>query len=111
MRASSGKRGLLSLRFEYDGNDMTKAESRMTQEDMDRLLGCQMLTRVVFHSQSEIAGLLEVRCLDCRGPMRSLSLYLRLRSSTGKFLLLALLEITATQRERHAARTSCAALV
>ena len=44
----------------HAGEDLTGAEARLTQAEMDRVLGCQLLTRVVFHSQADIAGLLEV---------------------------------------------------
>ena len=54
------RRGLASLRFTHAGEDLTGAEARLTQAEMDRVLGCQLLTRVVFHSQADIAGLLEV---------------------------------------------------
>ena len=43
-----------------DGEDMTGADSKLTQASMERYLACSLLTRVVFHSQSDIAGLLEV---------------------------------------------------
>lgn len=54
------RKGLASLKFMYDNDDMTKAESKLTQEAMEELLACSLLTRVVFHTQTDIAGLLEV---------------------------------------------------
>lgn len=63
LRQGKCRRGLAGLRFELDGEDMTGAESKLTQAAMDQLLACQLLTRVVFHSQSDVAGLLEVRSL------------------------------------------------
>ena len=54
------------LRFFMDGEDLTENDDKMTQERLNLLLGCQLLTKVVFHSQAEIAGLLEVSCFSTR---------------------------------------------
>ena len=51
---------MISLKFFYDGEDLTGADSRLTQETMEGHLCCNLLTRVVFHTQTDIAGLLEV---------------------------------------------------
>ena len=50
-----------ALRFEYGGKDMTCLEQRLTQAEIDRVLGCDLLVRSVFHGQADITALLEVR--------------------------------------------------
>lgn len=48
-----------ALRFEYAGEDLTCLEQRLTQAEIDRVLGCDLLVRSVFHGQADITALLE----------------------------------------------------
>ena len=62
--AFSGKRKTgakkTALRFEYDGEDLTCLEQKLTQAEIDRVLGTDLLVRAVFHGQSDVTALLEV---------------------------------------------------
>ena len=62
--ACSGKRKTgakkTALRFEYDGEDLTCLEQKLTQAEIDRVLGTDLLVRAVFHGQSDVTALLEV---------------------------------------------------
>ncbi|KAK9812526.1 hypothetical protein WJX73_005975 [Symbiochloris irregularis] len=57
-RAAS-RRGIASLTFQLDGQDLTMQETRMTQQQIDQHLCAQLLPRAVFHTQTDIANLLE----------------------------------------------------
>ena len=50
-----------SLRFWVDGEDRTKLELRLTQAEIDQVLGSELLGKTVFYGQSEVNALLEVR--------------------------------------------------
>lgn len=50
-----------ALRFEYGGEDLTRLEQRLTQAEIDRVLGSDLLVRAVFHGQADVTALLEVR--------------------------------------------------
>lgn len=50
-----------SLRFWVDGEDRTKLELRLTQAEIDHVLGSELLGKTVFYGQSEVNALLEVR--------------------------------------------------
>ena len=71
------RRGLAGLSFFLDGEDLTGAESKLTQAAMDRVLACHLLTRVVFHSQSDVAGLLEVRVPLCSHTLNEFNLIIQ----------------------------------
>lgn len=62
--ACSGKRKTgakkTALKFEYDGEDLTYLEQKLTQAEIDRVLGSDLLVRAVFHGQADVTGLLEV---------------------------------------------------
>ena len=49
-----------ALKFEYDGEDLTCLEQRLTQAEIDRVLGSDLLVRAVFHGQADVTALLEV---------------------------------------------------
>ena len=56
-----------ALKFEYDGEDLTCLEQRLTQAEIDRILGSDLLVRAVFHGQADVTALLEVfLCLSLR---------------------------------------------
>ena len=59
------RRGLATLSFHLAGQNLTTQEARMTQRLIDEHLSAYLLPRVVFHTQTDIAGLLEVRAA-CR---------------------------------------------
>ncbi|KAL3137671.1 hypothetical protein ABBQ38_004946 [Trebouxia sp. C0009 RCD-2024] len=48
-----------ALKFEYDGEDLTYLEQKLTQAEIDRVLGSDLLVRAVFHGQADVTGLLE----------------------------------------------------
>ena len=50
---------VLSLTYSVGGEDMTLADSRLTQAAMDRDLGAQVLARVAFHGQHTVGSLLD----------------------------------------------------
>ncbi len=55
-----------ALKFEYDGEDLTCLEQRLTQAEIDRILGSDLLVRAIFHGQADVTALLEVAsCLIC----------------------------------------------
>ena len=54
-------RGKGKLTFELDTVDLTMAEIKLTQAEVDRHLAADMLMRAVFHGQADITVLLEVR--------------------------------------------------
>lgn len=54
------RRGLSSLKFQLNGEDKTGQESKITQRLIDEHLCAQLLPQAVFHTQTDIAGLLEV---------------------------------------------------
>ena len=54
-------RGKGKLTFELDTVDLTMAEIKLTQAEVDRHLAADMLMRAVFHGQADITALLEVR--------------------------------------------------
>ncbi len=49
-----------ALKFEYGGEDLTRLEQRLTQAEIDRVLGSDLLVRAVFHGQADVTALLEV---------------------------------------------------
>ena len=53
-----------ALKFEYAGQDLTCLEQRLTQGEIDRVLGSDLLVRAVFHGQSDITALLEVHFIQ-----------------------------------------------
>lgn len=57
---SSCRKALASLRFELDGEDMTGADARLTQAEIERRLAVGLLARASFHGQADITALLEV---------------------------------------------------
>ena len=63
-------RGKGKLTFQLDGADLTMAEIKLTQAEVDRHLAADMLMRAVFHGQADITALLEVR--GCDGDCRVL---------------------------------------
>ncbi|KAL0053768.1 hypothetical protein WJX82_010500 [Trebouxia sp. C0006] len=48
-----------ALKFEYDGEDLTCLEQRLTQAEIDRILGSDLLVRAIFHGQADVTALLE----------------------------------------------------
>ena len=59
-------RGKGKLTFELDSADLTMAEIKLTQAEVDRHLATDMLMRAVFHGQADITALSEVRgCDEC----------------------------------------------
>ena len=48
------------LSFILGDEDLTGNDDKLTQETLDLKLACNLLPKIVFHSQAEIAGLLEV---------------------------------------------------
>ena len=64
-RSGKRKRGAVktALKFEYDGEDLTCLEQRLTQAAIDRVMGTDLLVRAAFHGQSDVTALLEVSCL------------------------------------------------
>ncbi|KAL0033719.1 hypothetical protein WJX77_002381 [Trebouxia sp. C0004] len=48
-----------ALKFEYGGEDLTCLEQRLTQAEIDRVLGSDLLVRAVFHGQADATALLE----------------------------------------------------
>eukprot|EP00891_Asterochloris_glomerata_P004273 jgi/Astpho2/4273/Aster-x0198 len=52
-------RGKGKLTFQLDGADLTMAEIKLTQAEVDRHLAADMLMRAVFHGQADITALLE----------------------------------------------------
>ncbi len=55
------RKALAGLRFELDGEDLTGADSRLTQAQIERRLAVGLLARASFHGQADITSLLEVR--------------------------------------------------
>ena len=53
-------RGKGKLTFKLDDADLTMAEIKLTQAEVDRHLAADMLMRAVFHGQADITALLEV---------------------------------------------------
>ena len=67
--ACSGKRKKTgpkktALKFEYDGEDLTCLEQKLTQAEIDRVLGTDLLVRAVFHGQADVTALLEVSSVE-----------------------------------------------
>ncbi|KAK9830414.1 hypothetical protein WJX72_011641 [[Myrmecia] bisecta] len=62
-RATSRKK-LMALKFEVAGEDLTKADARLTQAEIERVLAADLLTRVVFHGQADATSLLEANDRD-----------------------------------------------
>ena len=59
-----------ALKFEYDGEDLTCLEQRLTQAEIDRILGSDLLVRAIFHGQADVTALLEVAsCLICNASV------------------------------------------
>ena len=52
---------MAKLTLEVAGEDLTKAEARLTQAAIEEHLAVNLLARVAFHSQTDITALLEVR--------------------------------------------------
>ncbi len=49
-----------ALKFEHGDEDLTCLEQRLTQAEIDRILGSDLLVRAVFHGQADVTALLEV---------------------------------------------------
>lgn len=49
-----------ALKFDFDGEDLTRLEQRLTQAEIDRVLGSDLLVRAAFHGQADVTALLEV---------------------------------------------------
>jgi len=56
----AGRRGKGALRFELDGQDLTKADKRLTDAEIGRHLPLDLFERAVFYGQTEVSALLEV---------------------------------------------------
>ncbi|KAA6423047.1 MAG: hypothetical protein FRX49_07035 [Trebouxia sp. A1-2] len=48
-----------ALKFDFDGEDLTRLEQRLTQAEIDRVLGSDLLVRAAFHGQADVTALLE----------------------------------------------------
>ena len=59
--AEECRKGGASLTFHLNGQDLTGAEAKITQRLIDEHLHADLLPKAVFHTQTDIAGLLEVR--------------------------------------------------
>ena len=57
---STGRRGKGALRFELDGQDLTKADKRLTDAEIARHFPLDLFERAVFYGQTEVSALLEV---------------------------------------------------
>lgn len=62
VHASCGccRKKLAKLTLEVAGEDLTKAEARLTQAAIEEHLAVNLLARVAFHGQTDITALLEV---------------------------------------------------
>ena len=56
----AGRRGKGALRFELDGQDLTKADKRLTDAEIARHFPLDLFERAVFYGQTEVSALLEV---------------------------------------------------
>jgi hypothetical protein len=56
------RKALAGLTFQLDGEDLTGADARLTQAQIERRLAIGLLARASFHGQADITSLLEV-CL------------------------------------------------
>ena len=65
-----------ALKFEFDGKDLTCLEQRLTQAEVDRVLGSDLLVRAVFHGQADVTALLEVPCVPFLMSQMSVLLWL-----------------------------------
>ena len=52
---------MAGLRLELNGEDMTGADSRLTQALIEEKLSVNLLSRAAFHGQADITSLLEAR--------------------------------------------------
>ena len=58
------RKKLAQLSLEIGGEDLTKADARLTQATIEEHLAVDLLARVAFHGQSDITALLEVTSLS-----------------------------------------------
>lgn len=63
-----------ALKFEYSGEDLTCLEQRLTQAEIDRVMGSDLLVRAVFHGQADVTALLEVILVSRLGKMPCMSM-------------------------------------
>ena len=71
------RRGKGALRFELDGEDLTKADKRLTDAEIARHFPLDLFERAVFYGQTDVSALLEVSVTwSDAGQLMSRILYL-----------------------------------
>lgn len=58
------RRGRTNLVFQVDGKDITKADARLTQQEIDELLGTEVLCNAAFLGHVSVTALLEVNLMN-----------------------------------------------